>query len=374
MKFVHLSDLHIGRYLNNFSLLNDQEYILGRILEIIEEEKPDAVFIAGDVYDKSTPSAEAVSVLNKFLTSVSELGTELFVIYGNHDSADKLAFASSLMKSNVHFSKVFDGSLEKVHVGNANVYMLPFIKPISVKKAFRDVEGIEELIGNDYSAAAKYVIDKSDIDKDEKNILICHQFITGAALSGSEEVTSVGGMDNISADVFDMFDYVAAGHIHKKQRIGRNIHYCGSPLKYSVSEAGSNKYVTVVDIDDDISVKEIPLVPLRDLRTIESLYEDIMDMEESDDYISIELTDNELKYNAFDNIQHKVFKNILSLKYKNRLGEGTASTAGMDRSSLQERSMNELFEKFYSEIMGAEMNKEMSDTVLELCEEAEAQQ
>ena len=244
MKFVHLSDLHIGKRVNGFSMLEDQKYILDSITEIIKTECPDAVFIAGDVYDKSVPPAEAVQLFDDFLVTLAQLNPKIFVISGNHDSAERIAFGGRLMESDgVYMSPVYNGRVIPVEIndkyGPVRIYMLPFIKPAHVRAAFPD----EEIYS--YTDAVRTAIDKMNIDTTVRNILITHQFVTGASKCDSEDIT-VGGTDNVDAYVFEPFDYTALGHIHGPQNAGSDsIRYCGTPLKYSFSECGHKKSVTV---------------------------------------------------------------------------------------------------------------------------------
>ena len=236
MRFIHLSDLHIGKRVNEFPMLEDQEFILTKILNIIDEQKPDGVIIAGDVYDKSVPSAEAVELFDDFLVRLSKRDMKVFVISGNHDSAERIAFGGRLMdKSGIYMSPVYNGKIEPVALsdefGDVNIYMLPFVKPSNVRRFFPESEITS------YTDAVKVAIDSMNIDTAKRNILITHQFVTGATRTESEDV-SVGGTDNVDVSVFDSFDYVALGHIHRSQKCGSEyIRYSGTPLKYSFSEA-----------------------------------------------------------------------------------------------------------------------------------------
>ena len=259
MKFVHLSDLHIGKRVNEFSMAEDQEYILGQILSVIDAEKPDGVLIAGDVYDKSVPATEAVTMFDEFLVGLSRRGVKTFVISGNHDSAERLAFGGRLMRSHgVYLAPAYAGRAESVvmrdEYGEAEVFLLPFVKPSHVKRYFPD-EPIDS-----YTDALRVAVSTIPLDGTRRNILVTHQFVTGASRSESEEI-SVGGSDNVDASVFDAFDYVALGHIHRPQTIGREtLRYCGTPLKYSFSEAGQEKSVTVVELGSkgDVRVRTVP--------------------------------------------------------------------------------------------------------------------
>ena len=264
MRFLHISDLHIGKRMHEFSLEEDQRHILSRILEVADAERPDAVLIAGDVYDTSSPSADSMSMLDDFLTALSE-GCKVFVIPGNHDSAERLAFGSRMFSFHgVHIAHPFDGKAERhtLEKGDekVDVYLLPYLSPRIVRRQLPDAEI------SSYGDAVAAVLDNSDIS-DERKVLVAHQFVIGAERSDSE-IFAVGNIDSMPASVFEGFDYVALGHIHTPQDVGPNVRYCGSPLKYSKSEADREKSVTVVDIDDSVVVRTVPLKPLRDVRVV----------------------------------------------------------------------------------------------------------
>ena len=300
MKFIHISDLHLGKRVNEFSMLEDQEYILTKIIYIIDEQKPDSVVIAGDVYEKSVPSAEAVELFDDFLERLSKRNFKVFIISGNHDSAERIAFGGRLMnKSGIYVSPVYNGVIEPVTVaddfGDVNIYMLPFVKPSNVRRFYQESEIVS------YTDALKIAIDSMNIDTSKRNILITHQFVTGSVCSESEEI-SVGGSDNVDVSVFDDFDYVALGHIHRSQKCGSNfVRYSGTPLKYSFSEANDKKTLTVVDLKakDDITLDFIPLIPKHDMVEIKGTYEELTlksfweNTSYKEDYIHITLTDEE---------------------------------------------------------------------------------
>ena len=323
MKFLHISDLHIGKRVNEFSMIEDQKYILRQIKEIALEKQVDAVMIAGDIYDKPVPSAEAVQLFDQFLTGLADCGKKVFAVSGNHDSAERIAFGAQLMSSReVYVSPVYDGEVRCVTCqdayGELCIWLLPFIRPAVVRHAWRKVtEGIsigkkdagtkQDLAQEDdvetvetYQDALQFVVSHMPVDASKRNILVAHQFVTGASRCESEEV-SVGGLDQIGAEVFDVFDYVALGHIHSPQHIGREtLRYCGTPLKYSFSEAEQKKSVVVMEIKEkgDIFIEKVPLKPLRDLRKIRGTYMELMSKDfyegtETDDYLQITLTDEE---------------------------------------------------------------------------------
>ena len=250
MKLIHLSDLHLGKRVNEYSMLEDQKFIIAQILDIIKEEQRDAVLLAGDIYDKAVPSAEAVCLFDAFLTELSGMKHRIFMISGNHDSAERIAFGSRLLdKNEIYLSPVYDGNPVSVSLydvyGEAVVYLLPFVKPVHVRSCFPE-ETVES-----YTEAMRVAVNHMEVDRNKRNILVTHQFVTGASRCDSEDI-SVGGTDNVDASVFEPFDYVALGHLHRPQTLGDTgrIRYCGSPLKYSFSEAAGDKSVTIVSMDD----------------------------------------------------------------------------------------------------------------------------
>ena len=371
MKFIHLSDLHLGKRVYDFNLTEDQKYILKEILKVIDTENPDAVLIAGDIYDKSVPSTEAVELLDEFLYQLSGRDLQVFLISGNHDSPERLAFASRLIsRTGIHLSPVYNGAVEPIvltdEFGPVNVYLLPFVKPVHVRRFFPD-ENIES-----YNDALRTAVEALDIDRSERNILVTHQFVTGAIRSDSEEI-SVGGTDNVDAAVFDGFDYVALGHIHGPQNIGsERIRYCGTPLKYSFSEAKHQKSVTVIDIADkeSILVRTVPLHPLRDMREIEGTYEELTyrpnyEGTDTDDYIHITLTDEEDIPDAIGKLR-LIYPNLMSLDYNN----SRTRSAGMlsDLEELQNKSPLVLFEEFYEQQNGRPMSEQQENFVRKIME------
>ena len=360
MKFVHISDLHLGKRVNEYSMLEDQEYILTKIINIIDDEKPSGVIIAGDVYDKSIPSAEAVQMFDDFLTRLAKRNLQVFVISGNHDSPERMSFGSRLMdQSGIHISQVYNGQIEPFAMedehGVINVYMLPFVKPAHVKR-FSD-ERIES-----YTDAIRVAIAEMKVDQSARNLLITHQFVTGATRSESEDV-SVGGSDNVDVSVFDGFDYVALGHIHSPQNCtSERVRYCGTPLKYSFSEAKDNKSVTVVELakKGSLSVKTISLVPMRDMVEIKGRYHEIMlksfyeNTSYQEDYIHITLTDEEDIVDAIGKLR-TVYHNLMKLDYDNKR---TRSVAQVDGAvDVETKTPIELFSDFYE----LQNNQPMSD-------------
>lgn len=360
MKLIHLSDLHIGKRVNEVSMIEDQEYILLQILRIIDDEKPDAVLICGDVYDKSVPSAEAVTLFDDFLCRLAKREIPVLIISGNHDSPERLAFGKVFLeRAHIHVSSVYSGKAESVTIsddhGEVDFWLLPFIKPAHVKRFYPD-EGIES-----YTDALRVAVEQMGIDTAKRNVLLTHQFVTGAATCESEDI-SVGGSDNVDASVFDDFDYVALGHLHGGQNIGSSrIRYCGTPLKYSFSEAEHHKSVTVVKLGDkgDLSLELRPLLPRRDLRIIRGTFAEVTEKSfyegtAADDYLQIILTDEEDVPEALGRLR-QIYPNIMKLTYDNTR---TRSSRIIDSAeNVQRKSPLELFEELYE----LQNNQPMSD-------------
>ena len=371
MKFLHLSDLHLGKRVFDFNLSEDQEYILKEILAVIESETPDAVLIAGDIYDKSVPSTEAVEILDEFLFQLSQRNLQVVLISGNHDAPERLAFASRIISSTgIHMSPVYNGKVEPTVLtdehGPVNVYLLPFVKPAHVRRLFPDMK-IES-----YDDALRVAVGALDIDLSSRNILVTHQFVTGAVRSDSEEI-SVGGTDNIDASVFDGFDYVALGHIHGPQNIGsERIRYCGTPLKYSFSEAKHEKSVTVIDLEEkgNLSVRTVPLHPLRDLREIEGTYEELTyrpnyEGTKTEDYLHITLTDEDDIPDAIGKLR-LIYPYLMSLDYNNSRTRSAGALS--DLENVDHKSPLVLFEEFYEQQNGRAMSDEQKNLAREIME------
>ena len=373
MKFLHLSDLHLGKRVNEFSMLEDQEFILKKILNIIDEQKPDAVIIAGDVYDKSVPSAEAVELFDDFLVRLSRRNLSVFVISGNHDSPERIAFGGRLMdKSGIYMSPVYGGKVEPITLtdrqGEINVYMLPFVKPSQVRRFFPDREILS------YTDAVRIAVEEMNIDTSKRNLLITHQFVTGANRTESEEV-SVGGSDNVDASVFADFDYVALGHIHRAQKCGGEyIRYSGTPLKYSFSEAGDKKTVTTIELGakGDIALDFFPLVPKRDMVEIKGTYEELIlksfweNTSYGEDYMHITLTDEEDIPDVLTKLRI-VYKNIMKLDYDNKRTRAMKEISGAE--AVKDKSHFELFGEFYALQNGQPLSEEQADFVADLIEQ-----
>lgn len=371
MRFLHLADLHIGKRVNEFSMIEDQRYILTRILNIIDENKVEAVLIAGDVYDKPVPSAEAVMLLSDFLGKLAKRKLQVFVISGNHDSAERIGFGAELMSlSGVHMSRPFEGVPECVRLkdkyGEIHIYMLPFIKPAYVRNCYP-----EEEIGN-YDEAMRVVMEHTEIDKKYRNILVAHQFVSGGATCDSEDI-SVGGLDEISADYFKKFDYTALGHLHRPQHIGSEyIRYSGTPLKYSFSEVSHKKVALIIDMKDkgEISFEEIPLQPRYDLREISGTYMEVTAREfyekfPKDDYMHVTLKDEEDIPDAIGKLR-TIYPNIMRLDYDNKRTRSTVEVVGT--GDVEQKTPFELFQKFYENQNNQEMSEEQKEFTLSLME------
>lgn len=354
MKLIHLSDLHLGKRVNGYSMLEDQDYILKGILSIITAQSPDAVLIAGDIYDKPVPPAEAVRLFDDFLVQLSRLNVQVFVISGNHDSPERIAFGSRLMDaSGIHLSPVCQGTIEPISMtdpyGTVDFYMLPFIKPAHVRRFYEEEsESIES-----YTDAMQTVIDHLPINAKHRNVLLTHQFVTGSLRAESEEL-SIGGSDNIDASVFAPFDYVALGHLHTPQNCGDTgrIRYCGTPLKYSFSEARDTKSVTVAELFEKgtLNIRTIPLTPLHDLTEIKGTYDTVTSRSFyentcwQEDYTHITLTDEEDIPDAIGKLR-AIYHRLMKLDYDNkRTRSNTEITADLD---VEQKTPIQLFSDFY---------------------------
>ena len=358
MKLMHLSDLHLGKRLNEFSLLEDQSFILQQLVELVRSEQPDCVLLAGDIYDKPVPPAEAVTLFDDFLNKLAQL-TTVCVTSGNHDSAERLAFGAQLMREGgVHFCGLYTGEPQCVTLqdayGSVHIYLLPFLKPAHVRHCLPPTE-VEQV--PTYHEALRCAVERLHINAAERNVLVAHQFVTGAQTAGSEAV-NVGGVDNIGAEVFAAFDYTALGHIHKAQNVGsERLRYSGTPLKYSFAEWQQEKSVTLVELGEkgSVSVTALPLAPLRDLRKLRGSYEELMSREfydelphDSDgllrDFYHLTLTDEEDVPDAVQKLR-SVYKNLLQLEYDNKRTRTDNAIEGAER--VVEKSPLELMEEFY---------------------------
>ncbi len=351
MKIMHLSDLHLGKRIDNFSMLEDQKDILQKLLCVLDDEIPDVLVIAGDVYDKSLPSTEAIQLFDDFLYELAKRDVQVFILSGNHDSPERIAFGARWMEHGIHMSPVYHGdvapfSMEDAY-GTVQIYMLPFLKPANVRQCFPEQE--EKIIS--YTDALRIAVDALQISQEHRNVLITHQFITGAARSESE-IISVGGTDNVDASVFDGFDYVALGHIHSPQNVGdERIRYCGTPLKYSFSEANDEKSVTIVELAEKgtLQVKTIPLVPLHDMVKIKGTYMELTEKSfyknlNQEDYFQITLTDEEMIPDAIGKLR-VIYHNLMKIKYDNERTRANVHIEDGERAC--EKAPIELFSAFY---------------------------
>ena len=374
MKFIHISDLHLGKRVNEFSMLEDQEFILTKIINIIDEQRPDGIFIAGDVYDKSVPSAEAVELFDDFLFRLSTRNLKVFVISGNHDSSERIAFGGRLMdKSGIYMSPVYNGEVKPITLtdafGEIKVYMLPFIKPSNVKRFFPEKEI------NSYNDAVKTVVDAMDKDESKRNILITHQFVTGAVRTESEDI-SVGGTDNVDASIFGGFDYVALGHIHRSQKCGGSeyIRYSGTPLKYSFSEANDKKSVTIVELKSkgDISLDFIELTPMRDMVEIKGSYEELTlksfweNTSYNENYMHVTLTDEEDIPDVLTKLR-VIYKNIMKLDYDNKRTRSANEINGAEK--VDKKTPYQHFSDFYELQNGAPLSDEQATFIADMIEQ-----
>lgn len=398
MKFFHISDLHIGKRVNGFSMLEDQRYILGQIIELAQEHHPDGILIAGDLYDKSMPAAEAVELVDWFLSQLAAREIPVWAISGNHDSAERVAYGGQMLeKAGIHMARVFDGTLQRYELPGqeVDIYLLPYLRPSQVRRFFPE-QSIETT-----QQAVEAVLAGTTLRKDRVNILVMHQFLAGAAVCDSEEL-SIGGLDQVDASVVEGFDYVALGHLHRPQKVGKEtIRYCGSPLKYSFSEAGYQKSVTMVEVmkvqdsgiendgtrigeTEDIQLKSgevedtgtndmanrvihqagnvsislLPLTPRLDLREIRGPIEKLLQREvyeaaNREDYLHITLTDEDEVLDAIGRLR-EIYPNIMRLDFeKNAAVEET----GEAENFAEEKRPEELFAEFFRKQNGREMNE-----------------
>lgn len=369
MKIMHLSDLHIGKKVNEYSMLQDQIYILKEILQIIDDEKVETVIIAGDVYDRSLPPNEALELFDEFLYQLSGRNVNVFVISGNHDSPERISYCGRMMTENkIFLSPVYDGNVKPITLnddyGEVNFYLLPFVRPADIRRYFPD-ENIEN-----YTDAVKVAIDNMNVDFNERNILVTHQFVTGAELSESEDII-VGGTDNVSGEVFDGFDYVALGHIHREQTVGKdNIRYCGTPLKYSFSEAKHIKSVTILDFNDkgNIEYSKIPLTSFRDMREIRGTYYELTlkssyESTNTEDYLHITLTDEEDIPDAIGKLR-SIYPNIMKLDYDNLRTRGSGTVDAIE--NIESKSPFELFADLFKQQNNQDMSEEQEEIMRNL--------
>lgn len=380
MRFMHLADLHIGKKVNGFSMLEDQRHVLKQVLKVAGEKNLDGVLLAGDIYDKSVPSGEAVQLLDWFLTELANLDLEVYMISGNHDSVERLSFGSKLLaKSGLHVSSIYDGHLEPIvlqdEYGPLNLYLLPFVKPIDVRNALEKRWKTTEETDVDlshirtYDDAVAEVLKEINLNTSERNLLVAHQFVTGALRCDSEDI-SVGGIDNVSAELFEDFDYVALGHIHGPQVITKDsIRYAGTLLKYSFSEWKHEKSITIVELKEkgNVDFEIIPVELLKDMRVVEGDFKTIMSRDyyektNCEDYLKVVLTDEQDIPEAMGRLR-AVYPNIMTLEYNNRRTQHKATIR--EATSVEDKQPIEYFQDFYEQQNGDSMTDGQKVIVME---------
>lgn len=379
MKILHLADLHLGKILQEQSLIEDQEYMLKEIIKIIKNENIETVLISGDVYDRSVPPAEAVNLLDNFLKIlIKELKIKVFIISGNHDSKDRLGFGSKIFEDEgLYIESKYSGNLRKVELednyGKINIYMLPFVKPIEVKDFFEDD------LENNYNTAIHKIIEKEKINKEERNIIMVHQFVTAGTIEPERtesEILSLGGIENVDVSNFDDFDYVAIGHVHRPQQIGRKeARYAGTMLKYSFSEINHNKSVPIIDFKEkgnvEINLKE--LVPIRDMREIKGPIEELLKKENYElgnvnDYIKAVITNEETVYDAIGQIR-RVYPNTLKLEIRNSKTINGGQEQDLNLQKVKRKSELELFEDFYKFQNNVDLDNKQKEIIKDIISE-----
>lgn len=378
MKFLHLGDLHLGRTLGDFSLIEDQRDILNKICRIAEEKEVDAVCIAGDIYDRAIPSEAAVNLLDDFMNRLAEKKIACYMISGNHDSDDRLNFASRLLSSkDIYIAAKYQGKLQKEvfrdEYGEVNIYLLPYIKASLVRYYFPE-EKIES-----YEDAVRVILERAEINPKEKNIILAHQFVAGKGrdpeLAGSEGIgnLNVGQLEKIGYDCFDAFDYAALGHIHSPQKVGREeVRYCGSPLKYSLSEVNNIKSLPLVTLQEKgkLEIELLPLKPMRDLRHLKGKREKLLAAEnivDRDDFIYITLTDEDFMNDAMGIFQ-QYYPNTVKIDYEN---SHTKELQDLDLTEIaEERSLEEILGNFYEQVYGTKISEEEKGLLMEAAAEA----
>lgn len=367
MKFMHLADLHLGKTVNGHSMIEDQKFALNNIINLLKEENIKTLVIAGDVYQNSVPSFDAINVFDEFITECKKNKITILIISGNHDSSDRLAFASDILgDSKIYISKPYNGEIKKISLddeyGVVNFFLFPYVKPQDVKKYFKDIDA------NSYSDAVKGVIDSIEIDEDERNIIISHQYILNADRSESEEIYA-GEAEAVSSLLYDKFDYTALGHIHKKQHfLNGKVRYPGALLKYASSESGYDKTITIVDLKekDNLEITERRIEYLRDMRIIRGMFEEIVKNSKEDthkdDYIHIELLDEDDIFEGLSRLRN-IYPNILTFRYiNNRIGENNLE---LIKSYENAKNPLELFEEFYYQRLGVELPEEKRELMRE---------
>ena len=371
---MHIADLHVGKKVNEFSMIEDQKHILKEILSIAENKKVDGVIIAGDVYDKSIPSAEAVDLLDDFLTALAKSGITVFIISGNHDSPERLEFGSRIMgKHRIHIAGDYNGEIPKITLedefGKMHIHLMPYLKPIMVNRKL-------SVKTNSFDEAIRLALQESSIDETERNILVTHQFVTASGLDperSDSEVKSLGGLDNVDVSAFEAFDYVALGHIHRPQTMGRNtVRYSGSPLKYSFSEAKHQKSLVILELKEKgvINFELVPLTPIREMKELRCTLAELrcgqtLEEVEKDAYVHITLTDEEEIVDAIGKVRD-VYPNVMLLDFDNIRSRENLELNGLTGEDLKEKTSLELFHDFYLNQNNIEMSTEEETIFVEI--------
>ena len=372
MKFLHLSDFHLGKLVHGQSMLEEQEAVLEQILELVQEHQPDAVLLCGDLYDRPVPPEGAVRLMDGFLTALSERNVPVLAVSGNHDSAERVAFASRVLrKERLYFSPAYRGKVEQIPLedefGTVHFYLMPFLRPANIRPYFPDREI------TDYNSAFQAVIESMELAEGERNVLLAHQFLLGGSTCESEEL-SVGGVEQLDAGLFEPFDYTALGHLHSPQKVSGKIRYCGTPLKYSFSEAGQQKGALLVELQEkgNLTVTFLPLTPRHDLREIRGSYEQLTSKAFYDplprgDYYHITLTDEDDVFLARERLR-EIYPNLLKLDYDNLR---TRQEQEIDGGSGQIESRNpvDLFDSLYELMNNRPMGDEERRSLSGLAEE-----
>ena len=372
MKFIHISDLHLGKRVYEYSMIEEQKNALNQIIETAGRHMIDGILIAGDIYDKPVPPVEAVSLFDEFLMKIREKGMKVFVISGNHDSAERIAFGADIFSSDkIYISKPYEGVIQSVEsedeYGRLAIHLIPFLKPAHVRKCFPDLDI------NDYNSALRAVVEHMDIDESKRNVVLVHQFITGAERSESEEMF-LGGLDNVEFDIFEQFDYVALGHIHKPQAMGkRTVRYSGAPVKYALDEVNQKKSMTLVELKEkgDVLVEQIPFKPVHDMRRITGTYLELTDRNNyvgtgTDDYIHAVLTDESDIPDALRKLR-VIYPNILKLEYDNKRTREKRSV--VKQEAVRNRQPSEYIEELYRLQNNDDMSEVQAKIVKDLLED-----
>lgn len=369
MRFLHISDLHLGKRVHEFSMLAEQSHILQVIVELAKENKVDAVLISGDIYDKTQPPAEAVELFDSFLTELFTADIAVLAISGNHDAQERISYGNKILsESNVHFSHTFDGSIKSIpfqdEYGTLWVHLLPFLKPLYVRRFFEGVQA------GDYSGAIEAVLGNLDLKEADRHVLLAHQFVVAEGKSperSESELQMVGGLDSVKASLFSSFDYVALGHLHKAQEAGANyLRYSGSPLKYSFSEIDHEKSAVLIELREKgkLKIELLPLYAKHDLRYIEGFMDELLDPDfikeqKKDDYLFVGIKDEQV-VDAMAKLRG-VYPNVMSLEFISQKTGGASMSRSFDPQLME--SPLQLFEQLYFRQWDKEMSPESKELI-----------